>query len=93
VKAERLQRLQARVDVHQAAFMRAQVGTVADVLFERMGRHPGQIVGRSPWLWPVQVEANADLIGTIGRVAIDRAAPNSLFGALTATAARTGAAA
>ena len=24
------------------------------------GRHPGQIVGRSPWLLPVQVEADAD---------------------------------
>ena len=84
VKAERLAELQARIDAHQAAFMRSRVGTVAEVLFERGGRHPGQIVGRSPWLSPVQVEADAGLIGTIARVTIDRAAPNSLFGSLVA---------
>ena len=86
VKAERLQRLQARIDAHQAAFMAAPEGTVAEVLCERNGRHPGQIVGRSPWLWPVQVKADAALIGTIGRVTIDRVAPNSLFGTLVAPA-------
>ena len=41
----------------QRAFNRSRVGTTAEVLFERPGRHPGQIVGRSPWLLPVQVEA------------------------------------
>jgi tRNA-2-methylthio-N6-dimethylallyladenosine synthase len=82
VKAERLAELQARIDAHQAAFMRSRVGTVAEVLFERTGRHSGQVVGRSPWLLPVQVEADAALIGTIGRVTIDRAAPNSFFGSL-----------
>ncbi len=82
VKAERLQRLQARIDARQAAFMASRVGLVAEVLFERRGRHAGQIVGRSPWLLPVQVDADAGLIGTIGRVTIDRAATNSLFGSL-----------
>jgi tRNA-2-methylthio-N6-dimethylallyladenosine synthase len=84
VKAQRLQRLQARIDAHQEAFMRSRVGLTAEVLFERPGRHPGQIVGRSPWLLPVQVEADAALIGTIARVTIDRAAANSLFGSLLA---------
>jgi tRNA-2-methylthio-N6-dimethylallyladenosine synthase len=87
VKGERLQRLQARIDAHQAAFTRSRVGLTAEVLFERPGRHPGQIVGRSPWLLPVQVDADAALIGTIGRVAIDRAAPNSLFGSLVSARA------
>jgi len=82
VKRECLQRLQARIDIHQAAFMRSRVGSVAEVLFERPGRHVGQIVGRSPWLLPVQVEADATLIGTIGRVRIERAGANSLFGSL-----------
>jgi tRNA-2-methylthio-N6-dimethylallyladenosine synthase len=84
VKAERLQRLQARIDAHQAAFTRSRVGLTAAVLFVRPGRHPGQIVGRSPWLLPVQVQADAALIGTIGRVSISQAAPNSLFGSLVA---------
>jgi tRNA-2-methylthio-N6-dimethylallyladenosine synthase len=85
VKGERLQTLQARIDAHQGSFMQSRVGMLAEVLFERAGRHPGQIVGRSPWLLPVQVEADPALIGTIARVRIDRAAANSLFGSLFAT--------
>jgi tRNA-2-methylthio-N6-dimethylallyladenosine synthase len=84
IKAERLRQLQARIDTHQAAFMAARVDEVAEVLFERPGRHPGQLVGRSPWLLPVQVSADPALIGTIGRVAIDQAAANSFFGSLVA---------
>jgi tRNA-2-methylthio-N6-dimethylallyladenosine synthase len=84
VKAERLERLQAKIDAQQAEFMRSRAGLAAEVLFERPGRHQGQIVGRSPWLLPVQVEADPELIGTIGRVTIDRAASNSLFGSLVA---------
>jgi tRNA-2-methylthio-N6-dimethylallyladenosine synthase len=52
------------------------------VLFERPGRHPGQIVGRSPYLQPVQVEAPRSLIGAIASVTITEVASNSLFGAL-----------
>ena len=63
--------------------MRSRVGLIAEVLFERAGRHPGQIVGRSPWLLPVQVAADPALIGTIARVTIERASANSLFGSLT----------
>jgi tRNA-2-methylthio-N6-dimethylallyladenosine synthase len=88
VKAGRLQRLQAAIDARQAAFMRSRVGAVAEVLFERPGRHPGQLVGRSPWLLPVQVEADPALIGSIARVRIASAASNSLNGALLAAPAR-----
>jgi tRNA-2-methylthio-N6-dimethylallyladenosine synthase len=87
VKAERLHRLQALIDECQAAFMRSRVGVLAEVLFERRGRHPGQIVGRSPWLLPVQVEADAALIGTIARVVIDKVGANSLFGSLAGSSA------
>jgi tRNA-2-methylthio-N6-dimethylallyladenosine synthase len=82
VKAERLERLQTLVNRSQAEFIASQVGTVTEVLFERRGRHNGQIVGRSPWLWPVQVMAAEQAIGTIGKVLIERAGPNSLFGSL-----------
>jgi tRNA-2-methylthio-N6-dimethylallyladenosine synthase len=82
VKAERLARLQALLEERQHAFSRSRVGTVAEILFERRGRRPGQIVGRSPWLLPVQVEGDPGLIGTIGRVAITEAGTNSLFGRL-----------
>jgi tRNA-2-methylthio-N6-dimethylallyladenosine synthase len=82
VKAERLQRLHAEIDRSQRAFSESRVGTVAEVLFERRGRHPGQIVGRAPWLQPVQVDGEADLVGTIARVTITETGPNSLFGRL-----------
>jgi tRNA-2-methylthio-N6-dimethylallyladenosine synthase len=84
VKNERLYRLQAKIDTRQAAFMRAQVGTAADVLFERRGREAGQIVGRSPWLTPVHVDAPVAMVGTIGRVTITKAGTNSLFAMLAA---------
>jgi tRNA-2-methylthio-N6-dimethylallyladenosine synthase len=82
VKAERLERLQTLLTGRQSDFIASKVGTVAEVLFERRGRHDGQIVGRSPWLWPVQVMADEKAIGTIGKVLIERAGPNSLFGSL-----------
>ncbi len=68
VKDERLQRLQREIDRHQAAFMARCEGQTFDVLFERTGRHPGQIVGRSPYLQPVQVMAPPSLIGEIAAV-------------------------
>ena len=82
LKSERLHRLQFAIDQQQAAFNRRCVGRTFDVLFERPGRHPGQIVGRSPYLQPVQVEARRSLIGEIASVTITEVASNSLFGAL-----------
>jgi tRNA-2-methylthio-N6-dimethylallyladenosine synthase len=82
IKAERLQRLQQMIDRHQAGFNADCRGQTFDVLLERMGRHPGQIVGRSPYLQPVQVMADAAMIGEITPVTITDVGPNSLFGTL-----------
>src|SRR5580658_183478 len=82
VKSQRLHRLQHAIDDQQATFNRGCVGRTFDVLFERPGRHPGQIVGRSPYLQPVQVEAPASLIGGTAPVTVTEIASNSLFGAL-----------
>ena len=86
VKSERLQRLQEAIDRGQAAFNRACLSRTLDVLFERPGRHPGQLVGRSPYLQPVQAAAPASLIGEIAAVTITEIGSNSLFGALVETA-------
>ena len=65
------------------------VGRTFDVLFEKPGRHPGQIVGRSPYLQPVVVMAPATLIGEVAAVTITGIRANSLLGALaTARAER-----
>jgi tRNA-2-methylthio-N6-dimethylallyladenosine synthase len=86
-KSERLQRLQRAIDRGHAAFNRQCLHRSFDVLFERPGRHPGQLVGRSPYLQPVQVEAPDALLGTIAPVTITEIAANSLFGALALKAA------
>jgi tRNA-2-methylthio-N6-dimethylallyladenosine synthase len=84
VKSERLHRLQAAIDAQAAAFAASRLGLSFDVLFEKPGRKAGQIVGRSPWLQPVQVIAPKDLIGRLARVTVEAIGTNSLYGALAA---------
>ncbi len=87
VKSERLRRLQAAIDRQYAAFRAQCVGHTFDVLFERRGRYPGQLAGRSPYLLPVQVMAPETMIGEIAAVTIVDISANSLFGALAANRA------
>jgi tRNA-2-methylthio-N6-dimethylallyladenosine synthase len=82
VKDERLGRLQALLEEQQAAFNARQVGRVLPVLFEKSGRHEGQIVGRSPYLQAVHAVAPDRLIGEIVPVRMESAARNSLAGVL-----------
>ncbi len=79
VKAERLERLQALLFRQQREFASGCVGKEIDLLLEKPGRLPGQLVGRSPWLQPVNVDAKGSEIGDIIRVRIIDAGPNSLF--------------
>ena len=90
-KSDRLHRLQHEIDHSQATFNRRCVGRTFPVLFERPGRHAGQIVGRSPYLQPVQIDAPPSLIGEIAAVTITEVASNSLFGALAREPALAGA--
>ncbi|MGE5502606.1 MAG: tRNA (N6-isopentenyl adenosine(37)-C2)-methylthiotransferase MiaB [Ignavibacteriales bacterium] len=80
VKEERLARLQALLVEQQQAFNEGLVGRTVDVLFEKPGRHAGQVVGRSPYLQSVHIEAPQSLIGQIAPVRIDAAGRNSLAG-------------
>jgi tRNA-2-methylthio-N6-dimethylallyladenosine synthase len=84
-KDDRLQRLQALLAAQQAEFNAACVGRTLPVLFEKSGRHSGQIIGRSPYLQGVHVTAPQSLIGQVAAVAIIRAERNSLAGALAHT--------
>jgi tRNA-2-methylthio-N6-dimethylallyladenosine synthase len=88
VKSQRLHRLQAAIDQQQQAFNRRCVGRTFDVLFEKPGRHDGQLVGRSPYLQPVQVSAPQSLLGEVAAVTITEVASNSLFGTLAQASAR-----
>ncbi len=86
VASERLQRLQALLEESQASFNAGCVGKVFPVLFEKTGRHAGQLVGRSPYLQPVHTEAAISLLGSIMPVQISAAGPNSLTGVVCAAA-------
>ena len=82
IKDERLARLNALLDEQARAFNQSQVGKTLPVLFERAGRYPGQLIGRSPYLQAVHATAPHHLIGQIVPVHIESAARMSLSGVL-----------
>jgi tRNA-2-methylthio-N6-dimethylallyladenosine synthase len=82
VMEERLARLQALLSEQQRAFNAEQVGKVLPVLFDKPGRHPGQILGRSPCLQAVHADGPETLLGKIVPVRIKSSAMNSLTGEL-----------
>jgi tRNA-2-methylthio-N6-dimethylallyladenosine synthase len=79
---ERLQRLQALLTGQQRATQAGMVGRTVQVLFEKAGREPGQIAGKSDYLHAVHVDGPDHLIGQIAAVEIVEARPNSLAGRL-----------
>jgi tRNA-2-methylthio-N6-dimethylallyladenosine synthase len=79
-KSARLQELQALIHSQQTAFNAALVGRTVAVLLEKPGRDPGQIVGRSPYLQPVHLQADSALIGRIVDTHITGVGTNSLSG-------------
>jgi tRNA-2-methylthio-N6-dimethylallyladenosine synthase len=81
VMDDRLQRLQAALGRHSLAFNQASVGKRCEVLVERKGRHPGQWLGKSPWLQSVHFEGDV-AIGDLVAVELAEAGPNSLAGRL-----------
>ncbi len=81
-KSERLQRLQAVITRHWHAFNASFAGRRLDVLLEKPGKLPGQLVGRSPYAQAVNVMAPRAMIGSLVQVVITEIGTNTLFGAL-----------
>ncbi|BBI21369.1 tRNA-2-methylthio-N(6)-dimethylallyladenosine synthase [Qipengyuania flava] len=81
VMDERLQRLQAALNRDQWAFNRATEGRTCEVLVERKGKHPGQWLGKTPWLQSAWFEGDVG-IGDLVQVELVEAGPNSLAGQL-----------
>ena len=81
-KSRRLHLLQAAITRHQRGFDAGFAGRTIDVLLEKPGKLPGQIVGRSPYLQAVHVMAPDSLIGSVKRVTVTEIGSNSLFGTL-----------
>ncbi len=82
VASDRLTRLQYLLNHQQERFNAQTVGQTIPVLFERLGRNGGILVGRSPYLQLVQAEADAGLLGKIHSVAIRGHGPGSLSGVI-----------
>ena len=79
---DRLQRLQSLITTQQRAAQEAMVGQTVKVLFEKAGRNPGQMVGKSDYLHAVHVD-DADMSrGQIAPVRIVASGTNSLAGVL-----------
>ena len=87
IKSERLARLQELLSAQQKAFNKASLGRCVPVLFERSGRKPGQLVGRTPHMQAVHLDAPASMLGRIAAVRLVRALANSLAGEIAASPA------
>jgi tRNA-2-methylthio-N6-dimethylallyladenosine synthase len=78
--SDRLQELQAMLNQQQHDFNKNCIGKAMDVLLEKPGKRPDQLIARSPWLQSVILNASVGKVGDIVRVTISQAGPNSLVG-------------
>ena len=78
VADSRLQQLQALVTEQQRAAQEAMVGKTVGVLYEKAGRQPGQMVGKSDHLHAVHVNDANGRVGELVQVRVLASASNSL---------------
>jgi len=82
VKKARLSAVQSLLTQQQHFFNTTCIGQSMEVLLTNRGRHSGQLVGRTPYLQPVHVEAPDALLGNVIATRIVDSQPNSLGGEL-----------
>ncbi len=78
LKDARLAELQALIATTAQAFNTATIGRTCEILLERPGRKPGQLIGKTPWLQSAYITAPDARIGDLVRVRILDAGPNSV---------------
>ncbi|MGB0843383.1 MAG: tRNA (N6-isopentenyl adenosine(37)-C2)-methylthiotransferase MiaB [Alphaproteobacteria bacterium] len=78
VKSERLQSLQGLLNVQQEAFNEGSIGKTMPVLFERRGKQEGQLIGRSPYMQSVYVNAKDRVLGQILDCKVNEGGANSV---------------
>jgi tRNA-2-methylthio-N6-dimethylallyladenosine synthase len=89
-KARRLAALQDLIEDQRQVFNRASVGQRLDVLFEKLGRREGQLIGRSPHMQSVFADGPQSLIGQLTEVEILDVEPRSLCGRIVSPASQIG---
>jgi tRNA-2-methylthio-N6-dimethylallyladenosine synthase len=85
VKTQRLFILQNLLQTQQKQFNEACCGRTLPVLFQRCGKKPHQVLGKSPYMQSVVVHVDDPLcyIGTLKNVEIQTATLSSLSGVIT----------
>lgn len=82
VKDSRLQILQKLIRKQQTAFNTYCLNKVMPVLFEKKGKHAGQVIGKTPYGQSIVVVAKEDIIGSILQTKVSNVLANSLGGVL-----------
>lgn len=85
VKDARLQELQAILMDQQRNYNAAHVGKTLPVLFDRHGHKEGQLLGKTPYMQSVYVDAPERLFGATFDVVIDAAFQNGMSGTIVTT--------
>lgn len=82
IKTDRLVKMQALLSQQQEEINAASVGKEYMVLFEKAGKYPGQIHGKSEFAQAVCVESDESIIGKILPVRIRKVVGSTLVGEL-----------
>ncbi len=80
IKSERLAELQDLINAQQIAFNQSMIGQTMEVLFDREGKIPGQVVGKTAYMQSVTLNGDSSLFGNLLSVRISNGYGNSLSG-------------
>ena len=80
VKSQRLARLQALLSNQQDQINQQAVGRVFSVLFEKKGKHPGQILGKNEHFQAVCANGDESMFGKILSVKVNQVNGSTLSG-------------
>ena len=85
IKDKRLQELQTLLSDQALKFNQSSLGKTIPVLFDRKGQKTGQLLGKTPYMQSIYVEAPNRLFGEILNVKINKATQNGLSGTIVTT--------
>ena len=80
IKSARLLRLQELLFAQQLEFNQKTIGKIMPVLFDRKGKHEGQLLGKTEYMQSVHLSAASEFFGKTAPVLITRAQQNGLSG-------------
>lgn len=80
IKSTRLAELQDLLNEQQLEFNKSMIGRTLEVLFDRDGKLPGQVLGKTAYMQSVTLEGDSSLFGNLLNVTIKQGYGNSLSG-------------